>query len=54
MEPTQLIWLGAIVGGAVGSALPMLWGGSELSFASVILTAVGGFLGIYIAFKLSR
>ena len=54
MQQKQLIWLGAIVGSAIGGFVPVLWGGSELSFSSVILTAVGGGLGIYVAFKLSR
>lgn len=42
------------VGGAVGGYLPNLWGDSPFSFTSVILTAVGGFAGIYIGFKIAN
>ncbi len=49
-----MIWLGMIVGSAVGGFLPVLWGGSELSMASIILTAVGGFAGIWLGLKLSQ
>lgn len=43
-----------IFGSAIGSFLPLLWGGSELSFSSIIFAAIGGFLGIWIGLKLSR
>jgi hypothetical protein len=31
-----------------------LWGASFYSMSSVVLTAVGGVLGIYIAYKLGK
>jgi hypothetical protein len=34
------------IGSAVGSYLPVLWGGSLFSFTSIILSAVGGIIGI--------
>ena len=43
-----------IVGTTAGGYLPMLWGDSLFSMTSVFLTAVGGFLGIYLGFKLSQ
>jgi hypothetical protein len=43
-----------LIGSAVGSYVPVLWGGSLFSFSSVILTAVGGALGIYIGFKINN
>ena len=43
-----------IVGSGIGGYVPLLWGASYFSFTSVICTAIGGFLGIWIMFKLSR
>jgi hypothetical protein len=54
MEPKRIIMLFMFVGSAVGSMLPVLWGGSSFSFASVICAALGGAAGIYLGFKLSR
>jgi hypothetical protein len=53
MERKQLIWIGAMVGGAIGNYLPLLWGGSSLSFTSIILGLIGGIAGIWAGFKIS-
>ena len=42
------------VGTTVGGAIPLLWGDGMLSFSSVILTAVGGVLGIWAGYKMSK
>jgi hypothetical protein len=42
------------IGSAIGGYFPLLWGDSVFSFSSVILTAVGGFLGIWVGFKLGQ
>ena len=52
MNRKSLIWTGMFVGSALGSYLPLIWGGSWFSFTSVVLTAVGGILGIYLGFKI--
>jgi hypothetical protein len=54
MEPRKLIWLLMFVGGTVGGYIPMLWGAGVFSFSSIILSAIGGIMGIYIGFKISR
>ncbi|HEY0221099.1 MAG TPA: hypothetical protein VGC58_02655 [Candidatus Paceibacterota bacterium] len=54
MERKKLIWAGMMVGSAVGSFIPMLWGGSMVSMTAFILTAVGGAGGIYLGFKLGE
>ncbi len=54
MSSRSIIYLFTIVGSAIGSYLPVLWGGSELSFSSVFLGAAGGILGIWAGFRLSR
>ncbi len=54
MNSKSLIWIFMAIGSSVGGAIPMLWGDSFFSFSSVLLTAVGGIIGIWIAFKLSN
>ncbi len=48
------VMIGMVVGSTLGSYLPTLWGASLFSYWSVIMTAVGGFAGIYIGYKLSQ
>ena len=42
-----------IIGSTIGSFVPLLWGSSLLSMSSIIFTAIGGFAGIYIGYKLT-
>jgi hypothetical protein len=53
--PMRLVWIGMIVGSAVGGYLPALWGGGDLfSFSSLILSGVGGILGIWLGNRFSE
>lgn len=54
MDSKQLIWIGMIVGSGIGGFIPVLWGDGMFSFSSIIFSALGGILGIYGAFKLTR
>lgn len=54
MNSKSLIWIFMAIGSAVGGYIPALWGEGFLSFSSVILTAVGGIIGIWVGFKLSQ
>jgi uncharacterized membrane protein YeaQ/YmgE (transglycosylase-associated protein family) len=54
MEPRTLIWIGVAVGSTIGGFIPTLWGASFLSFSSMLLSAVGAFVGIWLGYKLSR
>jgi len=54
MESKKLIYLGMLVGSAIGGFVPSLWGDSYLSFSSIVFTAIGGFLGIWLGYRLSR
>lgn len=45
---------GVAIGSFAGSLLPLVWGGGYFSFASVLWSAIGGIIGIYIAYKLVR
>jgi hypothetical protein len=53
MGRKSLVWIGMAVGSALGGYLPALWGGDLLSFSSLILSAVGGILGIWLGDRLS-
>lgn len=55
MSRKGLIWGGMIIGSSIGGFLPYVWGDYSLfSFSSVILTAVGGLIGIWAGLTLSR
>jgi len=49
-----IIMFGLFIGSFLGGYLPVIWGGSVFSFTSVLMGAVGGFLGIWGAWKLTQ
>jgi hypothetical protein len=54
MEFRRLVWLGVIIGGALGSYAPAMWGGDTFSVSSVILSAIGSLAGIWVMYKLTH
>ena len=48
------IWTGFFVGSTLAGFLPMLWGGDMLSVAGLVLSTVGGMLGIFGGWKLAQ
>jgi phage tail tape-measure protein len=50
----QFIFLGLIVGSMVGGYAPMLFGAGLFSVTSIITSTIGGFLGIYIGYKIGQ
>ncbi|MBU6490659.1 hypothetical protein KGQ25_00635 [Patescibacteria group bacterium] len=52
MSGKSLIWGGMIVGSTIGSLLPYLWNGDF--FAYTLWGTIGGFIGIYLGFKLAK
>ena len=50
----KMIWGGMLIGSTVGGAIPFLWTLNTFSFSSIILTAVGGFIGIWCGFRLGK
>lgn len=54
MDAKRTIWLLMFVGGFVGGYIPMLWGSSGFSFATIFGNAIGALIGIWLGFKLTR
>ena len=48
-----LLWICMGAGGTVGSLIPSLWGSTDL-FWPVVLSTVGGLIGIWVWYKLFR
>ncbi|MEO6536379.1 MAG: hypothetical protein ABIT47_01695 [Candidatus Paceibacterota bacterium] len=49
----QIVWIGLLVGSTIGGFIPELWGAGVFSFSSIILSAIGGMLGIWIGWKIA-
>jgi len=54
MSQKTAITIGATIGSTVGSMLPGMWGDSGFSTAALLLSTFGGFLGIYLGYKVSQ
>lgn len=52
MSDKSIIYIFIFVGSTVGSFIPNLWGAGFLSFSSIIFSAIGGLLGIWLGYKL--
>jgi hypothetical protein len=50
----MFIWLGLFVGSTLGGLVPMLWGGDLLSVAGIVLSMIGGVVGIFAGYKLAQ
>jgi hypothetical protein len=46
--------IGMIIGSTIGGYIPNLWGAGFFSYWAILTTAIGGFTGIYIGYKLSQ
>ena len=53
MSAKVAVMLGMIVGSSVGGYAPILIGISPFSFTSLLTSAIGGIIGIVIAYKLT-
>ena len=54
MNSRFVIMAALTVGSVVGSYLPTLWGAGLFSMWSVLLGGIGGLVGIWVGYKLSR
>lgn len=54
MDSKKLIWFGAIAGSTIGGCAPALWHASAFSMSGLVLSTVGGLLGIWAAYRLTR
>lgn len=51
MSNRSLYFLGAAIGGTIGGFIPALWGGSLFGGWAILLSTIGGLLGIYGAYR---
>lgn len=54
MSKKTIISLAAGIGMTIGSVIPMLWNGSLLGGMSVLLSLVGGIVGVWLGVKFAN
>lgn len=54
MERKTSIWWGMFVGSTIGGFIPSLWDAGIFSISGLIFTATGGFLGIWVGYKIGE
>ena len=54
MQTKQIVWIGLFLGSTIGGAIPMLWGAGIFDISSLLFSAVGACVGIYVGFKISQ
>ena len=54
MDNKKMIWLGVFIGSTVGGFVPALWGESAISMTGIVTSAIGAFVGIWLAWKMSQ
>jgi uncharacterized membrane protein YeaQ/YmgE (transglycosylase-associated protein family) len=54
MSTKTLVFLGMFIGSIVGGYLPSLWGADIFSMWSLVLSAVGGLLGIWVGYRMGN
>lgn len=54
MSSKSLVLLGMSIGSIIGGYIPSLFGADMFSVWGIVGTALGGFLGIYITYKLTN
>ena len=46
------VWIAIFIGSTIGGMVPELWGGDMLSYSGVLLSGVGAFAGLWVAYRL--
>ena len=49
-----MIWIGAAVGSTLGGLLPALWHASMFSISGLVVSTIGGLIGIWAGWKVQR
>lgn len=44
--------IGLAIGSTLGGMVPLLWGDSAFSMMSILLSAVGGAIGIWVGYRI--
>jgi hypothetical protein len=52
MPSRSTVWLAILIGSTIGGFAPALWGGETLSYLSVLLSGVGGLIGLWLVFTI--
>ena len=48
----MIIMIGLAIGSTVGGMVPLLWGDSAFSMTSLLLSGVGGVIGIWVGYRI--
>jgi hypothetical protein len=54
MSTKTLYFIAVFIGSTIGSLIPNLWGAGLLSFSSVLLSGIGGTIGIAIVYQMTK
>lgn len=54
MNMRHLIWIGVLIGSAIGGWIPTLWGAGAFSISGIVGSTIGGLVGIYGGLKLAN
>jgi hypothetical protein len=54
MSTKKLIWGGLFIGSTIGGMLPTLWGDDMLSTSGLLLSLVGGIVGIWAGYRIAQ
>jgi hypothetical protein len=50
----QIIMIGMVIGSIAGGYIPVLWGAGFFSVTSVLFGGLGGILGIWVAWRITK
>ncbi len=49
---SRAVWIAIFIGSTIGGAIPELWGAGMFSYTSLLLSGIGGVLGLWVAVKM--
>ena len=54
MSTKTAVWIGLFIGSLIGGYIPVIFGASLFSYASLLGNGIGSLIGIYIGYKLTN